>query len=137
MAATTLDLSVDAGGIFKELITWYDETATRVDLTAGGYSAKLTIRNADDLSVLLTIADTGVAPASRIDLEVDSTQNDDYGEVSPSATGVITLYITATDTATLSGLAGVYDLIMTPTAGAASAIKLTKGSVVVDTLITT
>src|SRR5215471_14236047 len=119
MAATTLDLSVDAGGIFKELITWYDETATRVDLTAGGYSAKLTIRNADDLSVLLTIADTGVAPASRIDLEVDSTQNDDYGEVSPSATGVITLYITATDTATLSGLAGVYDLIMTPTAGAA------------------
>jgi hypothetical protein len=131
--ATTLDLDIDAGGEFTQYITWYDEDGDRVDLT--GYTAKLTIRDAGDATELLTIDDAGTD--SRIDLEVDATQNDDFGEVAPDTTGVITLHIYATDTATLSGLAGVYDLILTPASGADHAIKLTKGSVTIDTLVTT
>jgi hypothetical protein len=137
MAATALDLDIDAGGAYTAYITWYDADAVRVDLTAGGYTAEMTIRDAGDNSVLLTISDAGAAPNSRIDLEVDSTQNDDYGEVAPDSTGVITIFITATDTATMSGLSGVYDLIMTPSSGAGDAIKLTRGSVNLDTLVTT
>jgi hypothetical protein len=130
--ATTLDLSIDAGGEFTEYITWYDETAARVDLSA--YTAKLTINDAGDGTPLLTIDTSGTD--SRIDLEMDSTQNDDYGEVAPDTTGVITLHIYASDTATLSGLSGVYDLILTPGSGTDHNIKLTRGSVVIDTLVT-
>ena len=135
--AQTLDLDISTGGAYISYLTWYDETATRVDLTAGGYTAALKIKDAGDATLLLTLASGGADPDSRIDLEVDSTQNDDYGEVSPSSTGVITIFINAVDSATLSGLAGVYDLIMTPTAGAEHAIKLVKGSVNLDTLVTT
>jgi hypothetical protein len=137
VSATTLDLDIDAGGSYLSYVTWYDEDAVRVDLTAGGYTAALTIKDAGTLDVLLSLVSGGADPDSRIDLEVDSTQNDDYGEVAPSSTGVITIFINAVDTATLSGLAGVYDLILTPTAGAEHAIKLTKGAVNLDTLITT
>lgn len=137
MAATTLDLTIDAGGSFRELITWYDEDGVRVDLAGGGYTAALTIKDASTFDVLLSLVSGGADPDSRIDLEVDSTQNDDYGEVAPDNTGVITVFINAVDTATLSGLAGVYDLILTPTAEAEHAIKLTKGAVITDVLITT
>jgi hypothetical protein len=135
MAATALDLAIDAGGTFTQYITWYDADGARVDLT--GYTAALTIRNADDLTSLLALASGGSAPDSRIDLEVDSTENAEFGEVAPSSVGVITIFINATDSATLSGLAGVYDLIMTPSGGADLAVKLTRGAVTADTLITT
>lgn len=133
MAATVLDLSIDAGGEFTAYLTWYDETPARVDLT--GYSAKMTINDAGDGSLLLTIDDAGTD--SRIDLEVDATQNDDYGEVAPDTTGVITLHIYADDTAALSGKSGVYDLILTPPSGADHNIKLVRGSVTIDVLETT
>jgi hypothetical protein len=136
MAATTLDLTIDCGGEFKELITWYDEDGARVDLAGGGYTAALQIHDAGDDSTLLTLASGGADPDSRIDLEVDETENADFGESSPSTAGVITIFINAVDTATLSGLSGVYDLILTPTAGAEHAIKLTKGAVILDRLIT-
>lgn len=134
MAATTLDLSVDAGGEFIEYITWYDSDGARVDLT--GYTAALEIHNAGDNTTLLTLASGGSDPDSRIDLEVDSTQNDDYGEVAPSSVGVITIFINAVDTATLSGIDGIYDLIMTPASGPEHAVKLVKGTVPATTLVT-
>lgn len=135
--AATIDLNIDAGGAFLQYLTWYNSDAVRVDLTAGGYSAALTIRDAGDASTLLAIVSGGSDPDSRIDLEVDSTQNDDYGEVAPDNTGVITIFINAIHTAEFSGLSGVYDLILTPSAGAEHAIKLTRGAVNVDTLVTT
>lgn len=134
MAATTLDLNIEAGSEFVEYITWYDADGVRVDLT--GYSAALQIRNAGDSTLLISLADGGADPDSRLLLEVDETTNTDFGESSPSSVGVITIFVNAVDTATLSGIAGIYDLIMTPASGPEHAEKPAKGTIPATTLVT-
>lgn len=135
--ATVLDLDIGAGGTFTEIITWYDTSNARVSLT--GYGAALKIKDSEG-NQLLSITNSGSGTTSRIKLEVDSTMNeeDPYAEVSPSSVGVITIFINATDTASLSGqTSNNYDLILFPNGTSdAENKKLVKGTAVVDQLVT-
>jgi hypothetical protein len=132
--AAQLDLPIDAGSEFFAILTWYDTTPARVALA--GYTAALKIRDPLTNAVLLSITNAGSGTTSRIKLTVDSTMNADYGEVAPSSVGVVTIYVNATDAATLSGLAGIYDLIMTPGGVVASNYKLVAGTVPATVLVT-
>lgn len=92
MSASTLNLPViEKGATYRHTLTWTDSTGTAINLT--GCTAKLQVRAS--------------AASSTVILELSNTNN---RIIITPLTGVISLYISATDTMALSGLGGVYDL---------------------------
>lgn len=90
MLAGQYDITIEAGATFGLSLTYVNETGEAVDLT--GYTARMQLRTAiGDANPVIELTTSN----NRIDIDTD--------------TNVITLSISASDTAGLSG-SGVYDL---------------------------
>lgn len=113
MAATTYDFTINQGETFSKVITWKDAAESPIDLT--GYTATMHLRR--------KIAD--VEPAFTL-----TTENSRV--TLGGAAGTVTLTISATDTAAMSGKY-VYDLEMV---NVSTVKRLIQGSITVDLEVT-
>ena len=94
-------------------MTWYDSSNTGIDLT--GYSARMSLKRAyADASAAFSLTTAN----SRISL---------------TSGGVITLSVTASDTASLSG-SYVYDLELV---NGSAVVRLIQGTITIDPEVTT
>lgn len=103
-------LTIFKGGVFRHRYRVLDANSQPVNLT--NYTARMHIRESWEAS---TAAIELTSANARITIT--------------AATGLIDLYISATDTAALSISSGVFDLEAVPQAGDSAAIKLAYGSV--------
>ena len=94
MVAGKYNITIEQGTTYNNKMTFYtdDTQTTPIDFT--GYTWRMQIRNA--------------IPSSTVLLEL--TSENDKIDISDQANGVITLQITAADTAALTFSEGVYDL---------------------------
>lgn len=110
MTARVLDISIEQGSQWVAVITCRDADNVPLDLT--GYEARMQIRaTADAVATMLSITSTGVSPAI----------------VVTAATGVLTITIPATSTASLTAGSAVYDIEIYPSEAAAR--KVLRGNV--------
>lgn len=103
-------LDIYKGGVFRHRFRLLDENDVAVNIT--GYSVRMQIRENWD------------SPTYAIEL----TSANNRIELTP-ASGIMDLYMSATDTSALTINSGVYDLEAIPPSGEASAIKIAYGTV--------
>ncbi|CAB4169237.1 hypothetical protein UFOVP1516_67 [uncultured Caudovirales phage] len=116
MSASTLNLPViEKGATYRHTLTWTDAIGAAINLT--GCTAKLQVRTS--------------ITSSTVVLELSSVNN---RIIITPLTGVIELYISATDTMALSGTGGVYDLEIYFSNG--DITRLIEGSVVFKNEVT-
>lgn len=116
MSAAPVDLSIEAGATFVQVLTWKDSTGALIDLT--GYSARAQVR--------------AVPASERVVLAVSSPSS---GIVLGGAAGTITLTFSAVQTALLpDGHVGVWDLLLT--SGTGTVTRLAEGTVACDRGVT-
>lgn len=93
MAAGIYDILCEQGATFTRELTWKQENGTPVNLT--GYTARMQVRRAvSDSTAVVTL----------------TTENGGITMPSPRASGKIVLLLSATATAGLPVIKGVYDL---------------------------
>jgi hypothetical protein len=110
MPAAKVNLKIEQGATFRQKFTWKDAKGKPVNLT--GYTAKLQVRDS--------------AGATTVLLEL-TTEN--VGIVLGGTAGTIELMQTDEQTAALTFLKGVYDLLLLAADG--TALRLIEGSVTV------
>ena len=115
MSAARLNLKIEQGATFSHRLFWKDASRTPIDLT--GYLARMHVR--EDKSSVGILTELTIAN-NRITL----------GGVN----GTIDLSITATDTAAITWLRGVYDLELESPTGVVT--RLVEGTVIVATEVT-
>lgn len=97
MSAGVYDFYIEQGATFNQPLVWKDSSGTAVNVT--GYTARMQIRKTvDATTVILTL----------------TTEN---GRITVgTSNGLITLLVSAADTAALTSFCGVYDLeVISPT----------------------
>ncbi len=108
------DITIYQGASFSQVFTWKDENGAAINLT--GYTARLKVRPAIDSStVLISLADGS-------------------GITLGGAAGTITVSISATDTAALTAMLGVYDLELISGSGAVT--RLLQGNLIISNEVT-
>lgn len=97
MSAGIYDIYIEQGATYNQPLVWKDSSGTAVNVT--GYTARMQIRKTvDATTIILTL----------------TTEN---GRITVGgANGLITLLVSAADTAALTSFCGVYDLeVISPT----------------------
>lgn len=97
MSAGIYDIYIEQGATYNQPLVWKDSSGTAVNVT--GYTARMQIRKTvDATTIILTL----------------TTEN---GRITVGgANGLITLLVSAADTAALTTFCGVYDLeVISPT----------------------
>lgn len=97
MSAGIYDIYIEQGATYNQPLVWKDSSGTAVNVT--GYTARMQIRKTVDAStIILTL----------------TTEN---GRITVGGSnGLITLLVSAADTAALTTFCGVYDLeVISPT----------------------
>lgn len=97
MSAGIYDIYIEQGATYNQPLVWKDSSGTTVNVT--GYTARMQIRKTvDATTIILTL----------------TTEN---GRITVGGSnGLITLLVSATDTAALTSFCGVYDLeVISPT----------------------
>jgi hypothetical protein len=114
--AGKLNLKINQGETFRHTLLWKDSNEVAIDLT--GYTARMHVRaKIEDTSTLIVL----------------TTENGRI-VISNPAQGEIKLYISATDTTTMTWTSGVYDLEMVNAGG--DVIRLIEGKVSVTKEVT-
>ncbi len=109
------DITIYQGATFSRVLTWKDESGAAINLSA--YTARMHLRESHDATspfLTLTTENGGIALGG--------------------AAGTITLAISATDSAAIDEMAGVYDLELVSSGGVVS--RLLEGNVLVSKEVT-
>jgi hypothetical protein len=115
MSAGIYDIYIEQGATYNQPLVWKDSSGTAVNVT--GYTARMQIRKTvDATTIILTL----------------TTEN---GRITVGgANGLITLLVSAADTAALTTFCGVYDLEVISPAGVVT--RLLEGQVEVSKEVT-
>lgn len=115
MSAGIYDIYIEQGATYNQPLVWKDSSGTAVNVT--GYTARMQIRKTiDATTTILTL----------------TTEN---GRITVGgANGLITLLVSAADTAALTTFCGVYDLEVISPAGVVT--RLLEGQVEVSKEVT-
>jgi len=113
--AATYNITIEQGATFNRVLTLTDSDGNLINLT--GYSARMTIRRANDFETVLIELTT---VNGRIALG--------------GAAGTVTLEITDSDTAALESEVGIYDLEIESSGGVTT--RLIQGTATIDREVT-
>lgn len=115
MSAGIYDIYIEQGATYNQPLVWKDSSGTAINVT--GYTARMQIRKTvDATTIILTL----------------TTEN---GRITVGgANGLITLLVSAADTAALTTFCGVYDLEVISPAGVVT--RLLEGQVEVSKEVT-
>jgi hypothetical protein len=115
MSAGIYDIYIEQGATYNQPLVWKDSSGTAVNVT--GYTARMQIRKTvDATTIILTL----------------TTEN---GRITVGGSnGLITLLVSAADTAALTTFCGVYDLEVISPAGVVT--RLLEGQVEVSKEVT-
>jgi len=115
MSAGIYDIYIEQGATYNQPLVWKDSSGTAVNVT--GYTARMQIRKTvDATTIILTL----------------TTENGRI--IVGGANGLITLLVSAADTAALTTFCGVYDLEVISPAGVVT--RLLEGQVEVSKEVT-
>ena len=120
-AATPFNLDIVQGATYRFSVTYTTGGATPTPSSLAGYRAHMQIRRRPGTTILVDLASTGTSPAIQVEPS--------------SQTGVVSVRIPATLTATLSR-DGVYDLFLINETDATEAFRLLYGNVTVEQAVT-
>jgi len=117
MAAGVHNFTIEQGTSVNKKIIWKDNSTPAVPVDLTGYTARMMVRS--------TIVD----PTALLTLTTENA-----GITVGTTNGTITLVMTATATAPLTWVTGVYDLELVSTTGIVT--RLLKGTITVDPEVT-
>jgi hypothetical protein len=115
MSAGSYDIYIEQGATLSLPIVWKDSAGTIINIT--GYTARMQVRQSVNSSTILLTA---------------TTENGKL--VIDGSAGKVTISLSATDTAAITWLTGVYDLELVSSGGVVT--RLLEGSVVVSREVT-
>lgn len=119
MSAGELNIEIEQGAKFLKTLRWKD--ALDAPISLAGFEARMHVRESKDADTILLELTTG---NGKIELEPGGD------------TGLIRLYVGATETAALDWVAGVYDLEIVETADPENVTRLVEGKVKVSLEVT-